>query len=77
MYVAYPRFNGTATDLIIDWSDSFTLNGRLQEYILVGDSREMFRGIITSYRLKDLPLDRSMYLYLYVDNRKSLKIPKR
>ena len=49
MYANTPTLVKNGSLAVIDWTNSFVLNGRLREYILRADNILMTRGVKTAY----------------------------
>lgn len=45
MYIRYPQNFRNGSQISIDWTNSFELNGKLREFILVVNGRVAFRGV--------------------------------
>lgn len=45
MYIRYPQNSVNGSLFYVDWTDSFELNGRLREFILIVNGRVAFRGV--------------------------------
>lgn len=45
VYIRYPQNFRNGSQISIDWTNSFELNGKLREFILVVNGRVAFRGV--------------------------------
>ncbi|GFO50464.1 usherin, partial [Plakobranchus ocellatus] len=64
LYANYPRMYKNGTLAMISWPESFILNGRLREYILLADGRVVFRGVTAEHGIERQNKDQLIYFII-------------
>jgi len=73
VYVKYPALSKNSSLAMIDWSQSFVLNSRLQKYtITMDDSSTVYTGVVSHHGIERVNPQDSKNMFRIIDYLKIL-----